>query len=155
MRTKNGKPADETLRDYIRHVLETGTLMSIATADAAGVWVSDVNYVSDRELNIYWVSNTNARHSVAIEASPQIAGTITISGHDEDDLGIQFAGRAERLDGPRADLIALQYAKRRRPVPRRRADIRKGASWYVLRPTMIELIHEKYFGYEKQKLILP
>lgn len=128
MSTKTARPADETLRGYIRHVLEAGTLMSIAVVDAGGIWVCDVNYVSDDALNIYWVSNTNARHSVAIEENPQIAGMITVSGRDEDDLGIQFAGRAERLDGPQDKLIALQYAKRRKPVPRRRVDIRKDAS---------------------------
>lgn len=39
-------------RDLIKEVLEKGYLMSLATEDDGGVWVSDVIYIYDEKFNI-------------------------------------------------------------------------------------------------------
>ena len=46
------------------------------------------------------------------------------------------------------------YSKRLKPEPDKNEDVLQGDSWYVLKPKTIELIHEKLFGFEKQKLEL-
>ncbi len=145
---------DNNIKQLITEVLEKGYLISLATIDDGGVWVADVIYVHDEELNIYWMSDPDVRHSQAVLTNSKVAGTITVSGPGENNLGIQFAGTAEKIEGPRFDLALKHCAKRGKPVPKETEDVLGGDSWYKLKPVMIELIHEKLFGFEKQKLEL-
>lgn len=146
----------EDTRKLIEKILNNGHLMSLATLDQGGLWVSDVVYVYDDNLSIYWMSNPGARHSKAILENSQVAGSITISnGSKEPNLGLQFYGTAEKIDGPRYDLATKHLAKRSYPEPSVDDDVLEGDSWYVLKPEYIDLINEKLFGYEKKKLKLP
>lgn len=140
----------QDLRELIQEVLEQGYLMSLATADSSGVWVSDVIYIHDDDLNIYWMSDPEVRHSQAVDQNNKAAGTITVSGIGEDNLGIQFEGDIEKIDGPRHDLAVKHFVKRNKPVPEEDEDVLQGDSWYMLRPRKIQLTHERLFGFDKQ-----
>lgn len=142
------------IKPFIQEVLEKGYLISLATQDGGGVWVADVIYIFDDKLNIYWMSDAEVRHSQAILKNSQVAGTITVSGPGEDNLGIQFEGVAEKIEGPRYDLAQKHFAKRSKPVPQESDDVLQGDSWYVLRPAKIELTNEALFGFEKQQFKL-
>lgn len=145
---------NKDIMQLILEVLEKGYLMSLATFDKNGVWVSDVIYVYDDDLTLFWMSDPNVRHSKAIVANPQVAGTITISGQGENNLGIQFSGLAEKIDGSRFDLALKHYSKRKKIKPKENDDVLQEDSWYLLKPKKIELIHEKLFGFEKQRIEL-
>jgi len=145
---------ENNIRYLIKEVLDRGYLMSLGTADEGGVWVADVIYIFNDDFNIYWMSELHMRHSLAIIQSPNVAGTITISGQGEDNLGIQFEGIAEKIEGARYDLAKKHYEKRKKLEPKEADDVLDGGSWYVLKPKKIELIHEKFFGFDKQKLEL-
>lgn len=145
---------EHDIQNLIQEVLEKGYLMSLATVDEGGVWVADVIYIHDGDCAIYWMSKPDARHSQAILKNPKIAGTVTVSNKGEDNLGIQFAGNAEAIDGARHDLAQKHFLKRNKPAPAKDEDVLDGDSWYVLRPSKIELIYEKYFGFDKQTLRL-
>lgn len=140
------------IKQLIKEVLDKGYLMSLATIDDKGVWVADLIYVYDNNLNIYWMSDPDVRHSQAILNNGNVAGTITISSQGEDNLGIQFSGKAEKVKESRHDLAVKHYSKRKKPIPKETDDVLQGDSWYVLIPKKIELINEKLFGFEKQKL---
>ncbi|MBX4211245.1 MAG: pyridoxamine 5'-phosphate oxidase family protein [Candidatus Yanofskybacteria bacterium] len=142
------------IKELIHEVLGKGYLMSLATVDDGGVWVADVIFVYDDELNIYWMSDPDVRHSHAILKNSHIAGTITVSGPGEDNVGIQFEGVAQKIDGSRFDLAKKHFVKRGKPEPQEQDDILQGDSWYVVKPNKIELIYEKLFGFEKQSLTL-
>lgn len=142
------------IKKQIQEVLEKGYLMSLATVDSGGVWVSDVIYIFDNDLNIYWMSDPDARHSQALLKNNKIAGTITVSAQGEDNLGIQFEGVSEKIEGARYDLAIKHFAKRKKPQPAETEDVLQGDSWYILKPKKIELICERIFGFEKQKLEL-
>ncbi len=143
------------IRQFVKEVLDKGYLMSLATTDNGGIWVCDVIYIHDDGLNIYWMSDPDTRHSQAIIANNRVAGTITVSGAGEDNLGIQFDGIAGKIDGLRPDLATKHRAKRKKPLPEEGRDILEdGESWYVIKPEKIELIYEKLFGFEKHKLEL-
>jgi len=140
------------IKDLIKEVLEKGYLVSLATVDEGGVWVSDVIYIFDNDFNIYWMSDPNVRHSKAILKNPKIAGTITANLPKEDNLGIQFEGLAQKIEGARHDLAVKHFSKRKKEAPKEDEDVLQGDSWYVLKPKKIELIYEKLFGFNKQKL---
>ena len=145
---------ENNIQQLIKEVLEKGYLMSLGTLIDGAVWVCDVIYIYNDNFDIYWMSDPEVRHSQAILKNKQVAGTITVSGPGEDNLGIQFSGVAEKIDGPRFDLAKKHYAKRKKLVPKETDDVLEGDSWYQLKPQKIELIHEKLFGFEKQKLML-
>ncbi len=146
---------EHDIKNLIKEVLEKGYLMSLGTVDDGGVWVCDVIYVFDDDLNIYWMSKLHRRHSKAIVNNPVVAGTITVSGPKENNLGIQFAGLAKKIEGARFDLAKKHYAKRSKAEPKETDDVLGGGSWYMIKPKKIELICEEFFGFEKQKLNIP
>lgn len=141
-------------KQLILEVLGRGYLMSLGTLVEHNPWASDVIYIHDEDLNIYWMSDTETRHSKAIETHPQVAGTITVSGQGQDNLGLQFSGIAQKIDGARYDLALKHFAKRKKDLPQEEDDVLKGDAWYILKPTRIELIYEKLFGFEKQVIEL-
>src|SRR3989344_4309761 len=142
------------IKQLIKEVLDQGYLLSLATTDDSGVWVADVIYIHDDDLNIYWMSDSDVRHSQAIANDNRVAGTITVSGAGENNLGIQFEGTAERIEGNRHDLALKHYAKRKKPAPKESDDVLGGDSWYMLKPKRIELINEKLYGFDKKKIEL-
>lgn len=138
----------QDLTRRIKEVLAQGFLMSLATVDEGGPWVSDVGYIHDDELNLYWISRKNRRHSVALRKNPSVAASITVSLPPEKDLGLQIEGHAEEL--PETPAIAQAYwAKRAQPPKRPMTDEH---AWYRLTPTKIELIDEANFAHEKRML---
>ena len=142
------------IKQPIKEVLDKGYLMSIATIDDSGVWVCDVIFIHDNDLNIYWMSDPEVRHSQAIHKDSKVAGTITVSDAGEDNFGIQFEGIAEKIEGNKHDLALRHYAKRKKVAPKESDDVLGGDSWYILRPKKIELICEKLFGFDKKKIDL-
>lgn len=145
---------ESNIRELIKEVLDKGYLMSLATLDDGGAWVADVIYIFDEDLNIYWMSHPDTRHSKAIINNPKIAGAITANNPGEDNLGLQFEGIAEKIEGERYELTKKHYAKRKKLEPKEGDHLLKGDCWYVIRPSKIELIYEKLFGFNKQKLEL-
>ena len=142
------------IKQLVKEVLNRGYLMSLATSDNGGVWVCDVIYIHDDDLNIYWMSDPDVRHSQAIIANNKVAGTITISGPGESNLGIQFEGTAEKIEGNRYDLALKHYAKRKKSAPKENDDVLGGDSWYILKPKKVELINEKLYGFDKRRIEL-
>ncbi|HMP67346.1 MAG TPA: pyridoxamine 5'-phosphate oxidase family protein [Candidatus Paceibacterota bacterium] len=144
-------------RKKVLSILDKTHLMSLATNDENGLWVADVIFLYDENLNIYWMSDPNARHSKAITKNNKVAGTITSSTKSkEPNLGIQFTGSAEQLDGIQFELLIKHLAKRNYPRPKL-SDAKKilnGDLWYKLTPTKIELIDEENFGYDRQSISL-
>ncbi|MBI2673667.1 MAG: pyridoxamine 5'-phosphate oxidase family protein [Candidatus Zambryskibacteria bacterium] len=143
------------IKTKILEVLDKGHLMSLATQDESGLWVADLVYVYDEDLNIYWMSDPDVRHSKALIENSQVAGTITVSNKSkEPNLGIQFSGKAEKIDGARHDLAIKHLTKRDYPEPKENEDILQGDSWYILRTTKIDLVDEENYGYDKKSLDL-
>ena len=144
----------DKIQKIAKEILDKGYLMSLATIDEGGVWVCDVIYIYDDDLNIYWMSDPDVRHSQAILKNNKVAGTITVSGQGEDNEGIQFEGIAEKIEGPRFDLATKHFTKRGRDLPGETDDVLDRDSWYILKPSKIDLIYEKSFGFEKRKITL-
>src|SRR3989344_2854869 len=113
----------QDIKRLIKEVLEKGYLMSLATVDEGGVWVSDVIYIFDDDFNMYWMSKLHRRHSKAILENPKVAGTITASSQGEDNLGIQFEGLAQKIEGARHDLAVKHFLKRKKEVPKEDEDV--------------------------------
>ncbi len=143
------------IRELVWQTLEMGYVMSLATVDNGGPWVSDVVYVADEKLNLYWLSQTLTRHSLAIAGDNRVAATITISKQSgEPNQGLQIAGIGEKIEGDMLEIAIKNCLKRGNPAPTRAGEVfMPGQSWYRLTPNLIELIYEPEFGRTKQKLL--
>jgi uncharacterized protein YhbP (UPF0306 family) len=140
---------EHDIKALVRGVLEKGHLLSLATVDKSGPWVSDLVYVFDDDLNIYWLSMPEARHSQAILTNSAVAGTITISTRSkEPNEAIQVEGSAEMIEGDILEMATKHLAKRGHPPPLREGEIleAKGQAWYKLTPKKFCLNYEPLFG---------
>lgn len=146
----------EDLKKITKEILEKGYLMSMATVDESGPWVSDVIYVFDDGLNLFWLSHEKARHSQAILKDPRVSATITLSNaKGEDNIGLQIEGKAQKIEGDVFDMAVKHRAKRGKEAPKKEGEILDpGESWYKVIPSKIEIIYQPKWGFEKKSLEL-
>lgn len=145
----------EDLKKIVGEILDQGYLMSLGTIDESGPWVSDVIFVND-DVNIYWISTENTRHSGAILRNTKVAASITISNKGgEKNIGLQIEGVAEKIEGDVFEMAKKHRTKRNKPIPEKEGEmLDPGESWYKLSPTKIEIINEPLWGFSKKTLEL-
>lgn len=146
----------EEVREHVFDILKKGHLLSLATVDENGPWVSDLVFIYDGKPNIYWKSDERTRHSQAITKETRVAGTITISNKSkEPNECIQIAGLATKIEDS-FELGINYHTKQNKPLPKLGESILEpGHSWYKLTPTIIELIYEPILGRgKKESLVL-
>lgn len=72
--------------------------MQLATVSEGSPWVCSVWFGFDDNLNIYFFSAINRRHSLEIEEDGRVAGAIALPQTPQDQpRGLQFEGKAEKL----------------------------------------------------------
>lgn len=82
------------IRSYLPQVIH----MSLATCSDNKPWVCEVHYAYDDDLNLYFRSTPDRRHSREIAANPNVAGNIVTQHHlDQKVRGVYFEGMAEKL----------------------------------------------------------
>ncbi len=60
--------------DIARHILDTNSYMTLATADAEGhPWATPVWFAHDGYRELYWVSAPGARHSANLADRPELS----------------------------------------------------------------------------------
>lgn len=130
--------------------------MSLATVDESGPWVADVIYVFDEDLSLYWLSHIGTRHSKALAKNSKVAATITLSNKQgEDNIGLQLEGHAQKVEGDIFGMAVKHRLKRKKEPPTKGGKfLDKGESWYLLKPSKIELIYEPKWGFNKKVLEL-
>lgn len=85
---------EQVIRDYVAQVLH----LSLATCSNNRPWVCEVHFSYDKELNLYFRSGPNRRHSQEIAGNPNVAGNIVVQHSlTEAPRGVYFEGKAERL----------------------------------------------------------
>ncbi len=102
------------LRNLIEEYLEKAILLQVATSANDQPWVCTVHFTFDVELNLYWMSLPERRHSLEIKSNPKIAGVI-VHPHKITDVsrGIQLQGMAhEIVDTEELETTFPYYGKR-------------------------------------------
>lgn len=96
---------EKTIREYLPQVIH----MSLATCVNNKPWVCEVHYVYDDELNLYFRSKPNRRHSQEIADNPNVSGNI-VTQHllEEAVRGVYFEGVAEVLNDVNKDHVAYK-----------------------------------------------
>ena len=136
---------------------------TLATAGDGRPWAAAVFYASDRDLNLYFVSDHRTRHGRDLAADARVAAAINPDCDNWNDVrGLQLEGRVEVLDGA-ARLAGLAHylakfhdVKALFEAPRDRneetiAQRLKAANLYRLQPDYVRLIdNSRWFGYKAE-----
>lgn len=69
---------ENELSKVVKSHLCKGRLVQLATLNGDQPWVCSVYFVSDDELNVYWLSLPTRRHSIEIEKNNKVATTMAI-----------------------------------------------------------------------------
>lgn len=68
---------------WVRDLIENTQYLVLATSDEEGPWVAPVEPLVDEDLNFYFFSTPDARHSRHIEAGGNVAGVMFANGQPE------------------------------------------------------------------------
>jgi len=101
---------EAAIRAYLPDIIH----LSLATSHDNIPWSSELHYVYDNELNIYFRSLGSRRHSVELRSNAHVSGSI-MKQHAIGELprGIYFEGEAKELqDVDEKHSAYLEYCKR-------------------------------------------
>ena len=87
-------------------------MMQVATVHRRQPWVCTVYYVEDDELNLYWLSLPERRHSQEIAKHNKVAVAVPIK-FDKPVVGLQAEGVAEEVKSHKLiEQVMVRYVKR-------------------------------------------
>ena len=138
--------ADPTPAHRAQRLIDVGVNMTVATVGSDGTpWASPVFYVPDEDYNLYWTSETTARHSENIRATWSAAIVIIEPDPERRVDAVYLQAEVHELTDPdeiRAG-IAVMLAK---PQPERWmisnvSDVSGNGPWRIYRavPSSIEV----------------
>lgn len=85
-----------TLKEGIQQKLSQSSLLQLATSLEGQPWICTVYFVTDENLNLYWLSWPERRHSQEIAKNNKAAVAVAVK-KDIPVIGIQGEGRAEMV----------------------------------------------------------
>jgi uncharacterized protein len=148
-------------RAAIRQMLEAHNTISLATCCDGKPWAASVFFASDRDLNLYFVSDYRTRHARDIGDGADVAATVNTDCAKWSGVkGLQISGFAETVDGLermnalRHYLVKFPDVKALFEAPKDKdeetiAQRLQAANMYRLKPRWIRLIdNSKWFGYK-------
>lgn len=93
-------------QEFVREVITGNRYLSLATTEGEEPWVAPVEYLYDEQLNFYFFSTGDARHSQHIQQNPTVAFAIFGSTQPEYSgnltaplRGVQIRASARQLSG--------------------------------------------------------
>jgi len=130
--------------------------MQLATVDADGPWVASVYFVADDDMNLYWLSWPDRRHSAAIGQGAEVAAAVVIKA-DQPVVGVQLAVRAQEVSDPLVvreitEKYIAKYQQGEQFYPAFLAGTNRH-KMYRLSPTRIQLFDELHYADSSPLLI--
>jgi uncharacterized protein len=137
------------LRKLIEDYLKEAKMMQVATSKDNQPWACTVYFAFDEDLNLYWISTPDRRHSEEIRENEKVAGTMVLPHTPGDNVrGIQFQGVAKELTQVEA-VEGMKYYAERYGLDKERVsailDGKDGHVCYKITPSLYVLFDEKNF----------
>lgn len=144
------------VEDLIRKNLKEGFMMMLATLNGDQPWATTVYFAADDQLNLYWVSTPERRHSQELASNFKAAAAIPLDANPSaPNVGVQAQGLAglvvDRLEIERA--IKL-YAEKFNSGDEYVENFLAGKDehrLYKLAPSLLVLFDEKNFPTESRQ----
>lgn len=137
--------------DVVRQHLPQVNVMQLATTLHDLPYLCTVHYYSDEDLNLYWCSKLESRHSQEIKQHPNVAAYVLAHENTSEEdyvIGMTIAGKAELVGAKIDPKIAKAYAKKLDHGPdfvEQLANDETAWKFYRLKPSSIVLFDNKNF----------
>lgn len=141
------KPVEE----YVREYLNTNNVLQLATSADGQPWVCNVHFYADGDLNIYWRSTVERRHSQEIASNPKVAAVIKVHENTPEEdyiIGLSVEGTAELLAEKTDHAIVDAYCKKLGKDSEACAKIKSGTDpnkFYKITPKNFVVFNTKDF----------
>lgn len=86
------------LRQSIEEYLKKARMMQVASVIGDQPWNCTVYYASDENLNLYWISKADTRHSKEILKNPKVGVAIPVKFDDLTVIGLSIEGDASLVE---------------------------------------------------------
>ena len=153
----------EGIQEKAIEMLEEHHTVTISTRDEKSVWSATVFYVSDSNLNLFFLSAEKSKHIQHINMIPEVSATIYKDQKDWEKIkGIQMSGIVEELKGQHREdainqyLAKYEYLYRVINEPLNQDEEKIGSQFasipfFKLQPTFIRIIDNQVaFGHREQ-----
>ena len=137
--------------------------VTISTRDETSVWSATVFYVSDQNMNLFFLSSEKSKHIKHIEQNNEVSAAIYKDQSDWEKIkGIQLSGVVEKLEGSDREKVIDEYLEKYEFLkkvinePKSEDEERIGSQFisipfFKLKPIFIRLIdNEVAFGHKKE-----
>ena len=103
----------EGIQENAIKMLQDHHTVTISTTDEKSVWSATVFYVSDENLNLFFLSSAKSRHIQHIQKNPHVAATIYKDQKDWEKIkGIQMSGMVIELERTERKQVIDMYLKK-------------------------------------------
>lgn len=137
------------LRNLIEEYLKEANMLQVVTAKDNQPWAATVYFAYDANLNLYWLSKPDRRHSQEIRSNPKVGGVVVLAHvHGDKVRGLQLEGKAEEMGEVGIDEALKVYSDRFwLPEEKMKAILadKDGHRVYKIQPTLFVLFDEKNF----------
>jgi nitroimidazol reductase NimA-like FMN-containing flavoprotein (pyridoxamine 5'-phosphate oxidase superfamily) len=139
------------IKKILQKKLKKVRIMQLATAINNRPWACNVHFYSDDDLNFYWSSTPERRHSKEIKQNPNVAIAVKIhedTPNEQYVICIAAEGKAELLPDSEVKKIGKQYFSKLTKDDSFLKEILTGKSsfkFYRFKPTRIVLFDTKNF----------
>lgn len=135
----------EEIAEYLH---SSAPAMQLATVAHGKPWIASVYFVADDDLNIYWLSWPERRHSRELTKCANVAAIIVVKT-DQPVIGVQIAGTATLVEDAQEVAAAISLYQQKYGLAedfmRRFTAGAHRHNVYKLRPSEIQLFDEQTF----------
>jgi uncharacterized protein YhbP (UPF0306 family) len=149
------------IKTLIREYLKNARVLQLATSVDNKPWACNVHFYSDDDLNLYWISNLERRHSQDIKQNPNAAITIKVHEDTLEEhyiIGLSAEGKATLATMEDAKRISELYRKKLDKDPKTVEDALTETSqnkFYRLTPIKFIVFDTKTFSeHPRQEITL-
>ena len=138
-------------KKLIQDYLKQARVMHLATTIDNKPWVCNVHFYVDEQTNLYWISDTNTRHSKEIAQNANVAAVLKVHEDTPEEryvIGLTIEGTAEILSIEETKRIGERYIEKTGKAATLLEGILAGtgqSKMYRLMPTNFVLFDSKNF----------
>jgi uncharacterized protein YhbP (UPF0306 family) len=140
-----------SVEEIVRQYLPEVNIMQLATSVNDRPWLCAVHYYTDEQLNFYWISTVDRRHSREIKQNPSVTAYVLVHENTPDEnyvIGISVSGTAELIGDNINKEFVEEYRAKLKKDPNALRSMMGGENplkFYRLKPNKIVLFDNKNF----------
>jgi uncharacterized protein YhbP (UPF0306 family) len=145
--------SDPDTSQLVRAFLDTQSTLALATVSLEGEpQVAPLFYVSDDQLNLYWLSSPKSRHSANLIVHPKVSAAVYPAvWQSRDIVGLQIEGQAHPIGDERIREQILNLYLRKFQIPPEFDSLINSSTLYILAPTWIRWMDNSVeFNYQSE-----